>query len=50
MEIKYNNAVINIRGKVDREKIEDATIMFMTKVQRSKKNGNNNKTRDIKEK
>ena len=50
MEIKYSNAVIRIYGKVDRERIEESTIEFMTKVQRSKKNGNNDKTRTIKEK
>ena len=50
MEIKYNNAVIYIYGKADRERIEDATIAFMRKVQRSRNDGNNNKTRIIKEK
>ena len=50
MEIKYNNSVVRIYGKVDRERIEDATISFMRKVQRSKDNGNNSKTRTIKEK
>lgn len=50
MEIKYSNAVVYIYGKVDRERIEESTIEFMTKVQRSKKNGNNDKTRTIKEK
>ena len=39
-----------MHGKVDREKIENATVIFMTRVQRSKKNGDYNKTRDIKEK
>lgn len=50
MEIKYNNAVVYIYGKVDRNKIEEATIIFMRKVQRSKIDGNNNKTGTIKEK
>ena len=50
MEMKYNNAIINIQGKVDREKVEKATIIFMRNVQRSKKNGNNNTSRTIKEK
>lgn len=50
MEIKYNNAVVHIYGKVDRKNIEEATIVFISNVQRSKKNGNNNKTRTIKEK
>lgn len=50
MEIKYNNSVVRIYGKVDREKIEDATVAFMRKVQRSKDNEYNSKTRAIKEK
>jgi len=50
MEIKYSNSVVRIYGKVDRERIENATIAFMRKVQRSKDNGYNNKTRTIKEK
>ena len=50
MKIKYNNSHIYVRGRVNREYIEEATIIFMKKVQRSKKNGNNNKTRTIKEK
>ena len=50
MEIKHNNAVVYIYGKVDRKKIEEATVIFMSKIQRSKKNGNDNKTRTIKEK
>lgn len=43
MKIKYNNATIYIQGEVDREKIEEATIIFMKKVQRRRKdNGNKN--------
>lgn len=49
MKIKYNNSHIYVRGRVNREYIEEATIIFMTKVQRSKKNGNDDKTRIIKE-
>ena len=48
--IKYGKATIYIHGKVDREKIEEATIIFMNNVMRSRKNGNSNKTRTIKEK
>lgn len=45
---KYKNAIINIHGEVDREKLEAATIKFMKKVIRSKKkNGNKNKTRAV---
>ena len=50
MEIKYNNSVVRIQGKIDRKKLEIETIKFMTKVQRSKKNEHDNKTRIIKEK
>ena len=37
MKIKYNNATIHIRGVVNKRKIEDATITFIVKAQRSKK-------------
>lgn len=50
MKIKYNNATIHIRGVVNKIKIEDATITFIVKAQRSKKDGNNNTSGDIKEK
>lgn len=50
MEIKYNNATIRIRGEINRTSIEEATVMFMRNVQRSKKHGNNDKTGIIKEK
>lgn len=50
MRVKHNNATIYIYGEVNREKIEEATKTFMSYIQRSKKNGNNNTTRSIKEK
>jgi hypothetical protein len=50
MKTRYNNAVIYIYGKVNRKKIEEATVIFMTKIKRSKDDGNDNKTRSIKEK
>ena len=50
MIIKHGKATIYIHGTVDREKIKEATIIFMTNVMRSKKNGNDNKTGNIKEK
>lgn len=51
MEIKYNNAIVNIQGKVDREKIEEATIIFMQKVIReTNQNGNKHTSGTIKEK
>ena len=37
-EFKYNNAIIRMRGEVDREKIEKATIIFMKKAERCRKN------------
>lgn len=50
MKTKYNNATIYIYGEVNREKIEEATIIFMRNIQRSKKHEHDNKTRSIKEK
>lgn len=45
---RYKNAIVNMHGKVDREKLEAATIKFMKKVERSKrKNDNENKTRAV---
>lgn len=46
---RYKNAVINVYGEVDREKIEKATIIFLKKVEASRKrekrnNGNRNTT------
>ena len=35
---KYNNAIINITGKVDRKKLEEATIRYMKKVDRCRRN------------
>lgn len=37
-QYKYNNAIINIRGEVNREKIEEATIIFMKKADKCRKN------------
>ena len=50
METKYNNAVVRIQGKVDKKRIKEATIKFMVNVQRSKKDGDDDKTGTIKEK
>ena len=50
MRIKHNKATIHIYGETNRKKIEEATIRFMTNVQRSKKNGNDNTTRTIEKK
>lgn len=35
---RYKNAIINIYGEVDREKLEEATIKFMKKAYKCKKN------------
>lgn len=51
-EYKYNNAIIRIKGDVDREKIREATIKFMKKVEIEKQkktkgriqNGDSNKS------
>lgn len=37
-QYRYNNAIINIRGEVNREKIEEATIIFMKKADKCRKN------------
>lgn len=34
---KYKNATIHIRGDVDKEKLKNATIQFLTKRYRYKK-------------
>ena len=49
MKIIHNNAIVYVYGKINRNKIEEATIIFMRKVQRSKIDGNYNKTGNIKE-
>jgi hypothetical protein len=33
---KYKNATINVRGEVDKEKLRNATIQFLTKSYRYK--------------
>lgn len=51
-EYKYNNAIIRITGDVDRERIREATIKFMKKVEIEKRkqtkgkiqNGDSNKS------
>lgn len=40
MRIRYNKATIYIYGKVNKKKIEEATIIFMTKIKRRKNDGN----------
>lgn len=45
-QYKYNNAIINIRGEVNREKIEEATIIFMKKADKCRKNKAKEKKRD----
>lgn len=48
-QYRYKNAIIRVRGEVNREKIEEATIIFLKKrMQKEKKNGNKDKTGDIK--
>lgn len=37
-QFRYNNAIINIRGEVDRKKIEEATIIFLKKADKCRKN------------
>jgi hypothetical protein len=45
-EYKYKNAIIHIQGEVDKEKLEQATIIFLKKADkcrklRKKENSNN---------
>lgn len=52
---RYKNAIIYIRGEVNREKLEEATIIFLKKVDKCRKNkmkeknqnGNNNTSRAV---
>ena len=37
-EFKYENATIRISGEVNREKIEEATIIFLKKAEQCRKN------------
>lgn len=54
-EYKYKNATIRVHGEVNREKIEEATIIFLKKADRcrrnklkeNKQNGNKNTPRAI---
>lgn len=45
-QYKYNNAIINISGEVNREKIEEATIIFMKKADKCRKNKAKEKKQD----
>jgi len=36
-QYKYNNAIINISGEVDQEKIREATVIFLKKADKCKK-------------
>lgn len=33
---RYKNAVVNVRGEVDKERLKEATIKFLTKAHRYK--------------
>lgn len=46
-EFRCKNATVKITGEVNLDKIEEATIIFFKKIQRRKKNGDDNKTRAI---
>lgn len=37
-QYRYNNAIINISGEVNRDKIEEATIKFLKKADKCRKN------------
>ena len=34
---KYKNAIIHVRGEVDKERLKNATIQFLTKAYRYKR-------------
>lgn len=36
-QYRYNNAIINISGEVDRKKIEEATVIFLKKADKCRK-------------
>lgn len=36
-QYKYNNAIINVRGEVDQEKIREATVIFLKKAEKCRK-------------
>ncbi len=36
-KIKYKNATINIKGKVDQEKLKEATVRFMRNADRCRR-------------
>lgn len=35
---RYKNAIIRVHGEIDRKKIEEATIIFLKKADKCKKN------------
>ena len=42
-EYRHENAIIRIKGNVDREKIREATVKFFRRVENSKRNRENDK-------
>lgn len=54
-QYRYKNAIIHIRGEVDRVRLEEATIKFMKKAHKCRKNklkekeenGNKNTSRAV---
>ena len=45
-EFKYENAILRISGEVNREKIEEATIIFVKKAEKCKKNKRKEKSQN----
>lgn len=45
-EFKYENATIRVRGEVNREKIEEATINFLKKAEKCMKNKKKEKSQN----
>lgn len=46
-QYRYNNAIINISGEVNREKIEEATIIFLKKADKCRKNKAKGKDQNV---
>ena len=45
-EYKYKNAIIRVYGEVNRENIEEATTIFLKKVDRCRRNNRKEKTQN----
>ena len=46
-EYRYENAIIRVRGEVNKEKIEEATIIFLKKAAKFRKNKKKEKSQNV---